>query len=210
MPYPRLIALLCLAGFAAAFQDAKDTSGADVDGPYIFEAGSESWLVKRVVRKDSGPAAAVEKLSGAAPEFDVPLPGRGKPLKVRLRPMGDPPASSVPAPERLLASAEVDMVVAPGAEGVQVDGDVVYAGTESGRLVAFAAGVAVGLQQRAAGGGQPEDDEREHGGRQDRLLHLTQQPTRGRRDLKAPRRIDLPLAVPIESRGVSRDRGINR
>jgi hypothetical protein len=104
----RLAGLLCVSAFAAFFQDGKDTSGADVDGPYVFEAEGRSWVAKRIVRKESGPAAAVEKLAGAAPEFEVPLPGREKPLKVRLRPAGEPPPSSVPAPERLLALSDIE------------------------------------------------------------------------------------------------------
>jgi len=94
---------LALLGLAAA-QDSKDSSSADVDGPYIFEA-ADGWIAKRVIRKDANLAASVEKLAAAA-EFEVPLPGRN--LKVTIRPPGDPPPSSIPAPDRLLALSDIE------------------------------------------------------------------------------------------------------
>lgn len=93
---------------AAPIQEAKDSSSADVDGPYVFEGDAGGWIAKRVVRKGNEFAAAVDKLAGPTPEVEVPLPGREKPLHVRLRPVGDPPASRVPAPERLLALSDIE------------------------------------------------------------------------------------------------------
>ncbi len=97
------LALLCLA----AAQDSKDSSSADVDGPYLYEAPGGGWIAKRVVRKDANLAAAVEKLDATA-EFDVPMPGRTQPLKVRIRPPGDPPACAIPVPDRLLALSDIE------------------------------------------------------------------------------------------------------
>src|SRR5688572_14888277 len=96
---------LALAAIALLLaQDPKDTSGADVDGPYVFEDGS-AWVVKRIVREPSGLVAKRERFEGGT--LPVHLSGR-KPLEVRIRPAGEPPRSSVPAPERLLALSDIE------------------------------------------------------------------------------------------------------
>jgi len=107
-PIRWFLAAAVLASTARAAQDDKDRSGADADGPYVFEADGGAWVVKRIVRADAGPEARGERVQGATPVIDVALPGRDKPLKVRIRPPGEPPASSVPAPERLLALSDIE------------------------------------------------------------------------------------------------------
>src|SRR5688572_786811 len=83
-------------------QDAKDTSGADVDGPYVFEDG----VVRRTVKGSSGPEARRERVEGGV--VQGPLPGREKPLEVRIRPAGAPPQTSAPMPEKLLALSDIE------------------------------------------------------------------------------------------------------
>ena len=99
---------ILLLALAAPIQESKDSSTADVDGPYVFEGDAGTWIAKRIVRKGNELAAAVDKLAGPTPEIEVPLPGREKPLRVRIRPAGDPPATRVPAPERLLALSDIE------------------------------------------------------------------------------------------------------
>lgn len=99
-----LRSLLSLALLGLAAQDSRDSSSADVDGPYIYEAAGGTWISKRVVRKNGNLVAAVETLEAA--EFEMPLPGRS--LKVRIRPPGDRPVDSIPAPDRLLAVSDVE------------------------------------------------------------------------------------------------------
>ena len=104
----RFLFVLVLAAPALAAQDDKDRSGADADGPYVFESDGGGWVVKRIVRAEAGPEARSETIKDPAPEVDVALPGRDKPLKVRIRPLGDPPASSIPAQEKLLALSDIE------------------------------------------------------------------------------------------------------
>jgi hypothetical protein len=125
----RLAACLLALGAATALflptplpAQERDTSVADVDGPYLFEDG-DGWTAKRVLKSDKGAAASVEKLSAKA-EFDVPLPGR-KPLKVRVRPASDPPPTEIAAPDSLMAlsdlEGEVDRLIALLRAGKVVD-----------------------------------------------------------------------------------------
>ncbi len=109
-------------------QDGKDRSGADVDGPYLLEAEGGGWTSKRVVKTDAGFAAAVERLSAAEPGIEVPLPGRTVPLKVRVRPPGDPPAATIPAQDSVMAVSDIegnlDALLALLRAGKVVDGDL--------------------------------------------------------------------------------------
>lgn len=96
---------LALAAFALLLaQDPKDTSGADVDGPYVFEDGS-AWVVKRIAREPGGLVAKRETFEGGT--LQVHLSGR-KPLDVKVRPIGEPPPSSVDMPEKLLALSDIE------------------------------------------------------------------------------------------------------
>src|SRR5688572_4865907 len=96
---------LALAAIALLLaQDPKDTSGADVDGPYVFKDGS-AWVVKRIVREPSGLVAKRERIEGGT--LQVPLPGR-KPLDVKIRTLGEPPPASVEMPEKVLALSDIE------------------------------------------------------------------------------------------------------
>ena len=91
----------------AGVQDAKDPSVADADGPHVFEAEG-GWVAMRIVRVDSRLEVRRDKLEGATPVIEVPLPGRDKPLKVTLRGTVEAPASSVPAPAKILALSDIE------------------------------------------------------------------------------------------------------
>ena len=95
------IAAALAALLLAVIQDSKDASGADVDGPYLFEAEGGGWTSKRIA---AGGVAKVEKLAGS--EFDLSL--SGKTLKVRIRAAAEPPPYATPAPERLLALSDIE------------------------------------------------------------------------------------------------------
>lgn len=100
----KLLAALLLAW--AGVQET-DSSSAGADGPYVFEVDGR-WVSKRIIEVDSRLEVQREKLEGAAPVVEVPLPGRDKPLKVAIRPIGDPPASAIPAPGKILALSDIE------------------------------------------------------------------------------------------------------
>jgi hypothetical protein len=89
-------------------EEGQDRGGADIDGPYLFEAEGGGWTSRRIVKSNAGFALSVERLPAADPGIEVPLPGRKVPLKVRVRPVGDPPPTTIPAQDPVMAVSDIE------------------------------------------------------------------------------------------------------